>query len=153
MKKLSISQLVNKQITRQIDPPPLPCPTALPESLSNLLILSFPNFPFSVATFPLWRQPATAGYMPRESGECDKGEVCLLFQLVPFGGSGAYRINDSPHSPFSFTLPPSAYGLRPIASFSFFRLETPFLTFLALLYYSMNQQLIYPSYTNRPRFV
>gem|GEM_PF-6122092 len=36
---------------------------------------------------------------------------------------------------------------------SFFRLETPFLVFLALLYYSMNQLLIYPSYINRPRFV
>jgi len=55
--------------------------------------------------------------------------------------------------PFSFILPSSAYGLRPIASSSFFRLETPFLTFLMLLYYSMNQQLIHPSYTNRPRFV
>ena len=55
--------------------------------------------------------------------------------------------------PFSFILPPSAYGLRPNTSFSFFRLETPFLTFFMLLYYSMNQQLIHPSYTNRPRFV
>ena len=55
--------------------------------------------------------------------------------------------------PFSSILSPSTYGLRPIASSSFFRLETPFLTFLMLLYYSMNQQLIYPFYTNRPRFV
>ena len=55
--------------------------------------------------------------------------------------------------PFSFILPSSAYGLRPIASSSFFRLETPFLTFLALLYRCMNQLLIYLSYTNRPRFV
>ncbi len=55
--------------------------------------------------------------------------------------------------PFSFILPSSAYGLRPITSSSFFRLETPFLTFFMLLYYSMNQQLIHPSYTNRPRFV
>ena len=54
---------------------------------------------------------------------------------------------------FSFILPPSAYGLRPIASSSFFRLETPFLTFLMLLYHSMNQQLTHPFYTNRPRFV
>nr|DAG01892.1 MAG TPA: hypothetical protein [Siphoviridae sp. ctYaH2] len=50
-------------------------------------------------------------------------------------------------------LSPSAYGLRPSASSSFFRLETPFLTFLTLSYHSMNQQLIYPFYTNRPRFV
>ena len=35
----------------------------------------------------------------------------------------------------------------------FFRLETLFLTFLALLYYIMSQSLIYPFYTNRPRFV
>ena len=55
--------------------------------------------------------------------------------------------------PFSFILPPSVYDLRPIASSSFFRLETPFLTFLALLYYSMNQLLIYPFYINRPSFV
>ena len=54
---------------------------------------------------------------------------------------------------FSFILPPSVYDLRPIASSSFFRLETPFLTFLALLYYSMNQLLIYPFYINRPSFV
>jgi len=50
-------------------------------------------------------------------------------------------------------FPPSAYGLRPSASSSFFRLETSFLTFLVLLYYGMNQPLIYPFYTNRPRFV
>ena len=54
---------------------------------------------------------------------------------------------------FSFILPPSAYGLRPITYSSFFRLEILFLTFLALLYYIMNQLLIHPSYTNRPRFV
>ena len=53
---------------------------------------------------------------------------------------------------FRYT-PPSAYGLRPSASSSFFRLETPFLPFLALLYYTINQLFIYPSYTNRPRFV
>jgi len=35
----------------------------------------------------------------------------------------------------------------------FFRLETPFLTFLALLYDIMNQLFTYPFYTNRPRFV
>ena len=54
---------------------------------------------------------------------------------------------------FSVILPPSAYGLRPSASSSFFRLETPFLTFLALLYHAINQLFIYPFYTNRPRFV
>ena len=31
--------------------------------------------------------------------------------------------------PFFVILPPIAYGLRPITSSSFFRLETPFLTF------------------------
>jgi|GEM_PF-3269046 len=55
--------------------------------------------------------------------------------------------------PFSVTLPSSAYGLRPITSSSFFRLETPFLTFLALLYNTINQLFIHPFYTNRPRFV
>ncbi|EKY17663.1 hypothetical protein HMPREF9072_00273 [Capnocytophaga sp. oral taxon 324 str. F0483] len=35
----------------------------------------------------------------------------------------------------------------------FFRLETSFLTFLLLLYYTMNQPLTHPFYTNRPRFV
>ncbi|AVM55715.1 hypothetical protein C3V44_08870 [Capnocytophaga sp. oral taxon 864] len=54
---------------------------------------------------------------------------------------------------FPVTLPPSAYGLRSITSSLFFRLETLFLTFLDLLYYSMNQLFIYPFYTNRPRFV
>ena len=55
--------------------------------------------------------------------------------------------------PFSVTLPSSAYGLRSITSSSFFRLETPFLTFLALLYNTINQLFIHPFYTNRPRFV
>ena len=61
------------------------------------------------------------------------------------------------HPPVWLTLfrytPPSAYGLRPITSSSFFRLETSFLTFLELLYYGINQLLIYLFYTNRPRFV
>ncbi|EKY05012.1 hypothetical protein HMPREF9078_02057, partial [Capnocytophaga sp. oral taxon 380 str. F0488] len=60
----------------------------------------------------------------------------------PFGGSGAYRISASLYSLFRH-IPPSAYGLRPIPSSSFFRLETPFLTFLTLLYYIMNQ--LFPS--------
>ena len=50
-------------------------------------------------------------------------------------------------------LSPIAYGLRPITSSSFFRLETPFSPFLVLLYHIINQLLIYPFYTNRPRFV
>ena len=50
-------------------------------------------------------------------------------------------------------LSPSAYGLRPSASSSFFRLETSFLPFFVSLYYAINQLFIYPSYTNRPRFV
>ena len=53
----------------------------------------------------------------------------------------------------SVTLLPSAYGLMPSATSFFFRLETLFLTFLALLYYIMNQLFIHPFYTNRPRFV
>ena len=92
------------------------------------------------------------------------GRFVTFSSLSPFGGSGAYRINDSPHSPFfvirhssfspfSVVLPPIAYALRTITSSSFFRLETPFLTFLPLLYHIMNQLFIYPSYTNRPRFV
>ena len=48
---------------------------------------------------------------------------------------------------------PIAYALRPMTYSSFFRLETPFLPFFVPLYYAMNQPLIYPSYTNRPRFV
>ena len=50
-------------------------------------------------------------------------------------------------------IPPSAYGLRPNASSLFFRLETLFLPFFVSLYYTMSQLLIYPFYTNRPRFV
>ena len=93
-----------------------------------------------------------------------EGRFVTFFSLSPFGGSGAYRINDSSHSPFfvirhsSFSpffviLPPIAYGLRPITSSLFFRLETPFLPFFASLYYTMSQSLIHPFYTNRPRFV
>ena len=55
--------------------------------------------------------------------------------------------------PFSIILPPIAYGLRPSAYSLFFRLETLFLPFFASLYYIMSQILIYPFYTNRPRFV
>ena len=62
-------------------------------------------------------------------------------------------IHHSSFLPFSVTLPPSAYGLRPSASSSFFRLETPFLTFFVSLYYIMNQLFTHPFYTNRPRFV
>nr|DAG01929.1 MAG TPA: hypothetical protein [Siphoviridae sp. ctYaH2] len=54
---------------------------------------------------------------------------------------------------FPVTLPPSAYGLSSITSSLFFRLETSFSAFLALLYYIMSQLFIYPFYTNRPRFV
>jgi len=43
--------------------------------------------------------------------------------------------------------------LSPFIRSDFFRLETSFLTFLVLLYYGMNQPLIYPFYTNCPRFV
>ena len=66
-------------------------------------------------------------------------------QLGMCKGEGFFR--------FPATLPPIAYGLRPITYSSFFRLETSFLTFLALLYYIMNQLFIHPFYTNRPRFV
>ena len=62
-------------------------------------------------------------------------------------------IRSSSFLPFSVILPPSAYGLRPITYSSFFRLETPFFPFLTLLYYTMSQSLIYPFYTNRPRFI
>jgi len=40
-----------------------------------------------------------------------------------------------------------------VTNSSFFRLETLFLTFFALLYYIINQLFTYPFYTNRPRFV
>ena len=53
---------------------------------------------------------------------------------------------------FRHYLPP-LLGRGSGRGFSFFRLETPFLTFLALLYYIINQLFIHPSYTNRPRFV
>ena len=61
------------------------------------------------------------------------------------------------HPLLTFTFPittlPLSLGEGRGEDSSFFRLETPFLTFLMLLYYSMNQPLIYPFYTNRPRFV
>ena len=58
-------------------------------------------------------------------------------------------------STFSLSVPtlPLSLGEGRGEDSLFFRLETLFLTFLALLYYSMNQLLIYPFYTNRPRFV
>ena len=59
------------------------------------------------------------------------------------------------HITFPFSVPTFSLSLgegRGEDS-SFFRLETPFLPFLTLLYYIINQLFIYPSYTNRPRFV
>ena len=87
---------------------------------------------------------------------------CLYYTppLLP----SSFVIRLSSFLPFSITtipplkgvrgmLSPSAYGLRPIAYSSFFRLETLFLPFLALLYYIINQFFTHPFYTNRPRFV
>ena len=104
------------------------------------------------------------GMCPARAEYVRRGRFVSFSSLSPFGGSGAYRINDLPHSPFfvirhsSFSpffvmLPPIAYGLRPSAYSSFFRLETPFLAFLALLYYIMSQLFTHPFYTNRPSFV
>ena len=105
---------------------------------------------FSFATLPL-------GEEVRESGVCVRREVCHLFQLVPlrgFGGLPNKRLATFPLIEGARgRLFPTAYGLRSIASSSFFRLETPFLTFFALLYDIMNQLFIHPFYTNRPRFV
>ena len=49
--------------------------------------------------------------------------------------------------------PPYCLWSKAECLFPFFRLETPFLTFFALLYDIMSQLLIHPFYTNRPRFV
>ena len=96
-------------------------------------------FPFSVTTFPLI-EVASDNW------------VCALREIfITFPSSFVSR-----HSSFHYFFrhtPPIAYGLRPSTSSSFFRLETPFLTFLTLLYYIMSQLLIHPFYTNRPRFV
>ena len=81
---------------------------------------------------------------------CVKGVVSLFFLSLH---SPSLRGQGGGSFWFSVTLPPSAYGLRPSASSSFFRLETLFLPFFALLYHNMNQPLTHPSYTNRPRFV
>ena len=128
--------------------------------------------PFSIASTPPLK-------IASNSWVCVKREVCHLFQLVPlrgFGGLPNKRLATFPlievasdswvcekgevsfaspslHSPFSVILPPSAYGLRPSAYSSFFRLETPFLPFFVSLYYTINQLFTYPFYTNRPRFV
>ncbi|EKY12695.1 hypothetical protein HMPREF9072_01852, partial [Capnocytophaga sp. oral taxon 324 str. F0483] len=74
-----------------------------------------------------------------------------LFFVVSSSFLRSLFVIASLHSTFSVILPPIAYDLRPIAYFSFFRLETPFLPFFDLLYYSINQLLTYPFYTNRPR--
>ena len=64
-----------------------------------------------------------------------------------------FRPNIPPLKGARGMLSPIAYSLRPSTFSLFFRLETPFLTFFASLYYIMSQLFIYPSYTNRPRFV
>ena len=78
---------------------------------------------------------------------------CLYYTPPLLPSSFVIRLSSFVISLFFPLHPPSAYGLRPSASSSFFRLETLFLPFLALLYYIMSQSLIYPFYTNRPRFV
>jgi len=58
-------------------------------------------------------------------------------------------------STFSLSVPtlPLSLGEGRGEDSLFFRLETPFLPFFVSLYYTINQLFIYPSYTNRPRFV
>ena len=76
---------------------------------------------------------------------------CLYYTppLLP----SSFVIRLSSFLPFPVTTFPLFRYTPPSASSSFFRLETPFLPFFASLYYTMSQLLIYPSYTNRPRFV
>ena len=113
--------------------------------------------PFSVITFPLIEVASDSWVCaPQKRSMCKGGGLSPFSSLSSFGGSGAYRINDSLHSPFEGgqgdvifqCLWPKAQCL-----FLFFRLETPFLLFFVSLYYTMSQSLIYPFYTNRPRFV
>ena len=119
---------------------------------------------FSTHYLHLFRRYTPPLKVASDSWVCVKERFVSFSSLSPFGGSGAYRINDSPHSPFfvfrhsSFSpffviLPPSTYGLRPITSSFFFRLETLFLPFFASLYYAIIQLLTHPFYTNRPSFV
>ena len=139
--------------------------------------------PLSVTIFLLSGVASNSWVCARQKQSMCKGEVCHLFQLVPlrgFGGlpnkwlatvslfEGSQRqlgmCKEEYFIIFSVTtfplsegargrLSPTAYGLRPSASSSFFRLETLFLSFFALLYYTISQLFIYSSYTNRPRFV
>ena len=103
-------------------------------------------FLLSVATFPLWRGlgggffrfPVTTFPLLKIASNnwvCEKGDI-------------------SPHylHLFRHYIPP-LLGRGTGWGFFFFRLETPFLPFFALLYYIINQLFIYPFYTNRPRFV
>ena len=145
---------------------------------------------FSPHYLHLFRRYTPPLKVASDSWVCVKERFVSFSSLSPFGGSGAYRINDLPQfPPFEgsqqeiFITFPSSFASRhssflsifrrytplfrhsnlvitlPLLGrgtgwgFSFFRLETPILPFLALLYYTMSQLLIYPFYTNRPRFV
>ena len=123
-------------------------------ALPHFLISQFAN---SLISLPLFRHHIPPLKVASNSWVCVKGEVCHLSQLVPlrgFGGLPNKRLATVPLLKGARgMLSPSAYGLRPSVSSSFFRLETPFLPFFTSLYYIISQLFIYPSYTNRPRFV
>ena len=123
--------------------PPRPL-TIFPFGASSLHLI----FPFSVTTLRWCELVARTHFAKDNFPLCYDPYITFTFSVITFP-----LFRHSSFSRFSVILPPSAYGLRPSTSFSFFRLETSFSPFFASLYYTINQFFTHPFYTNRPRFV
>ena len=68
-----------------------------PPRHSSLVIRHF--FPFPVSTFPFKGSQRLLGMCTARAESVIRGWFVSFSSLSPFGGSGAYRINNSPHSP------------------------------------------------------
>ena len=65
-------------------------------SFTSLVIRHF--FPFPVSTFPFEGSQRLLGMCTARAESVIRGWFVSFSSLSPFGGSGAYRINNSPHS-------------------------------------------------------
>ena len=79
-----------------------------PHRHSSFVIRHSSFLPLSVITFPLIEVASDSWVCaPQKRSMCKGGGLSSFSSLSPFGGSGAYRINDSLHSPFPSLHSPS----------------------------------------------
>ena len=81
-----------------------------PHRHTSLFIRHSSFLPLSVITFPLIEVASDSWVCaPQKRSMCKGGGLSPFSSLSPFGGSGAYRINDSLHSPFPSLHSPSPW--------------------------------------------